>query len=277
MTFNLYVSLPLADRLQDDRLSPAGEPMDQEEVNLSSVRRWSSADVTFSFCGALRCVDFSRFGSRLFCWWRESELNLVSYPENAPGSFFFNLFKWLQQGSDPRILWWGTTGKLVARELVWEFVVTQTAFLLQRLEKHLYWMLNSQQSLNNDNVQYFWYRGTNDVSVSCRLLNCFLEAEVLILCMECKEWIQLTHWHTDQQCFCGGQHELSLCVCSVFTCHGSEAQHKHLTEPGDGRRLDKPLWLEPARTRSILISTSELKEEKVLSPPLTSGGGEGEG
>lgn len=39
MTFNLYVSLPLADRLQDDRLSPAGEPMDQEEVNLSSVRR----------------------------------------------------------------------------------------------------------------------------------------------------------------------------------------------------------------------------------------------
>lgn len=43
----------------------------------------------------------------------------------------------------------------MARELVWEFVVTQTAFLLQRLEKHLYWMLNSQQSLDNDNVQYF--------------------------------------------------------------------------------------------------------------------------
>lgn len=64
---------------------------------------------------------------------------------------------------------------------------------------------------------------------------------------------------------------------SGFNCHGSEPRQEYLTEPGNGRQLNKTLCLEHARARSILISDSEPKEEKVLSPPLTSGGGEGEG
>lgn len=49
MTFDLYLSPPVTEQLQEDRLRPAGESMDQEEVKLCSsmlIRRWFSTDVT---------------------------------------------------------------------------------------------------------------------------------------------------------------------------------------------------------------------------------------
>lgn len=49
MTCDLCLSPPVTERLQEDRLRPAGEPMDREEVKLCSsmlMRRWFSTDFT---------------------------------------------------------------------------------------------------------------------------------------------------------------------------------------------------------------------------------------
>lgn len=281
MTFNLCISLPLTDRLQDD--GPVGEPMDQEEVNLSSLRRWSSPDVTFSFCGALHCVDFSRIGSRLFCWWRGSELNTRLF-SCSPGCFYLEN---RCRGSDPGFYYEAQHGTWWLVDLFGSYLVVQSAFLGKTTWKDTCIRCretkislvplapDNLQWLKNDQVQYLRHWGTNNVSASCGLQTCALESNVLILCMECKEWIELSHWQTEEQFFVGGQDDLLLCICSVFNRHGSEPGQKHLTEPGNGRRLDKPLWLESARTRSILIGKTELEEGKSPLPPtyLWWGGG----
>lgn len=77
------------------------------QVNPWTRRRWTSPlpedDLRrmLNFHFVELCVDFSSFGSRLFCWWRGSELNtrLFSCPENSPGCFDLENH---QRGSDPR-------------------------------------------------------------------------------------------------------------------------------------------------------------------------------
>lgn len=126
MTFNLCVSLPLTARLQDDGLSPAGELMDQEEATLSSslfFRRWSLTDITFSFCGALRCVDSQRFVDGLN--WTQKKISRL---------FFIRIIQtWVLTLRKVR---WGLVGKLVI-----SLYMVQTAFLLQHLETGSCWML----------------------------------------------------------------------------------------------------------------------------------------
>lgn len=205
MTLNLCASLPPTGQLQEDRLNPAGEPMDQEEAERPPLRRWSSPHVTFSFCGVLLCVDFSRFGSGLFCRWTDGLYGI--YTDDTIQHFFNSR-----------------------------------------------WMI----CCSSKNVQHGRHRGTSRVSASCGLETCFSDSVVLILCMEYKEWTQLTQWQTEGRFFVGETRQSLSLYLLFFHRNGSEDKQKDLTEPRNGQRLDKPPKVESARTKSILICKTKL-------------------
>lgn len=186
------VSSSVTGQLQNFRPSSAGARIDQEEVNLSSLRRWSSTDVTFSLWGALSCAEV---WIKTANWWRVSELSTGLFPCPQCSAGPFDLESYQSLG----ILLWGTTRKLVVNQLFGESVcgcancIPACGKTPPAAGRERYNVLN-RPLLNNGNVQYLWHRGTNKVSISCDLNTCFFETSPLILYMECKEWIQLTQW-----------------------------------------------------------------------------------
>lgn len=81
------------------------------------------------------------------------------------------------------------------------------------LARKEYILHQSCWTVNNDNVQCLWLRGTNKVSITYGTHTYILETNVLTLWMECREWIRLSHWQTQRQSDssdCGGRRRKSL-------------------------------------------------------------------
>lgn len=148
-----------------------------------------------------------RFG---LCWFSQG-LVLDSFVDGEGLNWIiisFSTQKTLDLGNQPTdcITRQGNQGR---ETLFWKFVRGRAVCISSAAPDAE--LLNNQQFLNNDDV-HLWHRGTNNVSVSAAGLHtCFLETNVLISCMECKEWIQLTHWRTERQRFwLRGEENLSV-------------------------------------------------------------------
>lgn len=144
----------------------------------------------------------------------------------------------------------------------------QTAFLLQHLAMKILtllpFVLDNLQLLNNDNVQHLWHRGT---SISYGLRTCFLETYVLICCMECKEWIKLTHWQREGQQFFVGEKTISFSIFVLFlTVMGLNPKRNTWLNQGMVDDSIKPSdWSQGGRGPTWSLNQNSKKKES--SPP----------